>query len=61
MVVLMTLFVIFFVPETRNVPLEEMEEVRIGQHWFWRRVKAGTQRGDGMATDMSDGKVATTV
>jgi hypothetical protein len=33
MVVIMTLFVIFFVPETRNVPLEEMEEVRIGQHW----------------------------
>lgn len=42
-VVLMTLFVIFFVPETRKVPIEEVEEVRIGRHWFWRRIVAGTQ------------------
>ncbi|KAK4400204.1 Sugar transport protein 10 [Sesamum angolense] len=33
-VILMTLFVYFFVPETRNVPIEEMNRVWKA-HWFW--------------------------
>ncbi|KAL0409131.1 UNVERIFIED_CONTAM: Sugar transport protein 4 [Sesamum radiatum] len=33
-VLLMTLFVYFFVPETRNVPIEEMNTVWKA-HWFW--------------------------
>ncbi|KAL0296470.1 UNVERIFIED_CONTAM: Sugar transport protein 10 [Sesamum radiatum] len=33
-VLLMTLFVYFFVPETRNVPIEEMNRVWKA-HWFW--------------------------
>ena len=31
---LMTLYVIFFLPETKGVPLEEMQ-VLWSQHWFW--------------------------
>ncbi|KAL0446615.1 UNVERIFIED_CONTAM: Sugar transport protein 10 [Sesamum latifolium] len=33
-VLLMTTFVYFFVPETRNVPIEEMNKVWKA-HWFW--------------------------
>ncbi|KAM3704715.1 hypothetical protein ACJW31_03G026700 [Castanea mollissima] len=35
-VVLMTLFVYFFLPEAKNIPIEEMTSVWKG-HWFWRR------------------------
>ncbi|KAK4595625.1 hypothetical protein RGQ29_013919 [Quercus rubra] len=35
-VVLMTLFVYFFLPETKNIPIEEMTSVW-KEHWFWRR------------------------
>lgn len=37
------LFAAFFIPETRNVPIEEMEEIRFGQHWFWGKLVAGTR------------------
>jgi sugar porter (SP) family MFS transporter len=33
-VVLMTIFVYFFLPETKNVPIEEMNRVWKA-HWFW--------------------------
>nr|POF27292.1 sugar carrier protein c [Quercus suber] len=35
-VLLMTLFVYFFLPETKNIPIEEMTLVW-KEHWFWRR------------------------
>lgn len=35
-VIIMTLFVAFFVPETKNVPIEEMMVVW-NNHWFWGR------------------------
>ncbi|KAF3450198.1 hypothetical protein FNV43_RR06278 [Rhamnella rubrinervis] len=35
-VVIMTIFVAFFVPETKNVPIEEMNGVWRA-HWFWKR------------------------
>ncbi|GMY13247.1 sugar carrier protein C-like [Fagus crenata] len=35
-VLLMTLFVYFFLPETKNIPIEEMTCVW-KSHWFWRR------------------------
>ncbi|XP_021287305.1 hexose carrier protein HEX6-like [Herrania umbratica] len=36
-VVLMTAFVYFFLPETKNVPIEQMENVW-REHWFWKRI-----------------------
>ena len=33
-VIIMTIFIHFFMPETKNVPIEEMNQVW-KQHWFW--------------------------
>ncbi|XP_024537347.1 sugar transport protein 7 [Selaginella moellendorffii] len=35
-VVVMTLFVHFFLPETKKVPIEEMQQ-EWSKHWYWRR------------------------
>lgn len=36
-VLVMSLFVTVLVPETKNVPIEEMTERVWKQHWFWKR------------------------
>ncbi|XP_037451415.1 sugar transport protein MST4-like [Triticum dicoccoides] len=36
-VAIMSLFVLFFLPETKNIPIEEMVERVWKQHWFWKR------------------------
>ncbi|KAG1342218.1 sugar transport protein MST4 [Cocos nucifera] len=36
-VLVMSVFVIFLLPETKNVPIEEMTERVWKQHWFWKR------------------------
>jgi MFS family permease len=36
-VMVMTLFVYLFLPETKNVPIEKMETVWV-EHWFWRGI-----------------------
>jgi hypothetical protein len=40
-VALMTLFVVLCIPETKGVPIEELSEAVIHQHWLWSRVVAG--------------------
>jgi hypothetical protein len=32
----MSTFIFFFLPETMNIPIEEMSRVW-KQHWYWRR------------------------
>jgi MFS family permease len=36
-VVVMSLFVLLFLPETKNVPIEEMTDRVWKRHWFWKR------------------------
>ncbi|KAK1387782.1 Sugar transport protein 13 [Heracleum sosnowskyi] len=36
-VLIMSIFVVFLVPETKKVPIEEMTERVWKQHWFWKR------------------------
>jgi hypothetical protein len=40
-VVIMTIFVIFCVPETKGVPVEEVDVLLMSKHWLWSRVMAG--------------------
>lgn len=37
-VVLMTIYIFFFLPETKNVPIEEVVNVSFRRHWFWGRL-----------------------
>lgn len=50
-VLLMTLFVLLCVPETKGVPIEELSEVIVNRHWLWSRVVAGAPRDDDEAEE----------
>ncbi|MCL7051388.1 hypothetical protein MKW94_019556 [Papaver nudicaule] len=36
-ILIMGLFVVFFLPETKNVPIDDMIERVWKQHWFWKK------------------------
>ncbi|CAN1823462.1 Sugar transport protein 5 [Linum perenne] len=40
-VTVMTLFIVFFLPETKGIPLDSMQAVW-EQHWYWRRFVRAT-------------------
>ncbi|XAR66112.1 hypothetical protein NMG60_11012199 [Bertholletia excelsa] len=44
-VAVMTVFVYLFLPETKNVPIEQMETVW-KEHWFWKRIVGEEESGD---------------
>ncbi|PKA45697.1 Sugar carrier protein C [Apostasia shenzhenica] len=54
-VLIMTLFVAFFLPETKNIPIEEMVLVWKA-HWFWGRFISDGDVHVGATFEMADGK-----
>ncbi|KAI3952758.1 hypothetical protein MKW92_035287 [Papaver armeniacum] len=51
-VFVMTVFVYFFLPETKNIPMEQMVSIW-REHWFWKRFVGEEERfedGDGLRT-----------
>eukprot|EP00775_Hariotina_reticulata_P009191 gene9191-9357_t len=60
-VVLMTIFVIIAVPETKGVPIEELSEVILNKHWLWSRVAAGATRDEGEPDSFVDVEKAVTM
>lgn len=50
-VLVMTIFIYFFLPETKNIPIEEMHMVW-KQHWFWSRYVADGDYPNGSAKDV---------
>ncbi|CAA0826560.1 Sugar transport protein 1 [Striga hermonthica] len=55
-VVVMTVFIYFFLPETKNIPIEEMAVVW-KRHWFWSRfVRDVDYPNGGAAVEMEEGR-----
>ncbi|GAA0165736.1 secondary carrier transporter [Lithospermum erythrorhizon] len=53
-VIIMTIFVFFFLPETKNIPIEEMVVVW-KQHWFWSRFMTDVEYTNGGTVEMGKG------
>ncbi|KAG9453916.1 hypothetical protein H6P81_006820 [Aristolochia fimbriata] len=45
-IVVMCLFVIFFLPETKQVPIDEMVDRVWKQHWYWKRYMVNDEEED---------------
>ena len=61
-VFVMTMYVIFFLPETKGVPIEEMG-ILWRKHWFWSKVimtseeRAAFNKGDLLGSGVTTGDV----
>ena len=42
LIVIMSLFIIFLLPETKQVPIEEMSHLW-AKHWFWKSIVSGSE------------------
>eukprot|EP00262_Sarcandra_glabra_P010723 TRINITY_DN2610_c1_g1_i1.p1 TRINITY_DN2610_c1_g1~~TRINITY_DN2610_c1_g1_i1.p1 ORF type:complete len:219 (+),score=23.85 TRINITY_DN2610_c1_g1_i1:52-708(+) len=59
-VLVMTIFIFFFLPETKNIPIEKMEFVW-KNHWFWGKIVSdGDGDGDG-GLEMENGRLKSLV
>jgi len=60
-VLLMTVFVILAVPETKGVPIEELSEVIVNKHWLWSRVVNGAPVPPEIAQGIHDGSAEVSI
>ncbi|KAF9617521.1 hypothetical protein IFM89_036725 [Coptis chinensis] len=44
-VIIMTVFIYLFLPETKNLPMEKMEQVW-RDHWFWKKIVGGNEESN---------------
>ncbi|XP_027104006.2 hexose carrier protein HEX6 [Coffea arabica] len=49
-VAIMTVFVCLLLPETKNVPIEKMDEIW-REHWYWKKIVGNDQENDESKTD----------
>lgn len=54
-VVIMTIFIFFFLPETKNIPIEEMVIIW-KEHWFWSRYMVDVDYPGHGAVEMGNGR-----
>ncbi|XP_074570236.1 sugar transport protein MST4 [Curcuma longa] len=57
-VLIMSIFVLFFLPETKNVPIEEMADRVWKQHWFWKRYMDDDDVDDDLKKNTNNNKGA---
>lgn len=57
-VVIMTIFIFFFLPETKNIPIEEMVIIW-KEHWFWSRYMVDVDYPGHGAVQMGNGRNGT--
>lgn len=55
-VVIMGIFALLFIPETKNIPIEEMAMVW-RKHWFWKLIVPRAPEDDQLSTELSGVKV----
>ncbi|WVZ50793.1 hypothetical protein U9M48_002016 [Paspalum notatum var. saurae] len=56
----MTAFVYLFLPETKRIPIEQIDKVW-GEHWFWRRVIGVDSVEEAQATEKLNNTINTEV
>lgn len=53
-VLIMSIFTLFLIPETKSIPIEEMTERVWKKHWYWKRFMADDQDGGATITNGVD-------
>jgi len=59
-VFIMSFFVLFLLPETKNIPIEEMTQRVWKQHWLWKRFMDDHEDGRAVFNGTGEKKIGHT-